>query len=338
MRPPPASISSSPAGVIPCIDVGSLFGEDCPERRAADHAIHQAAADIGFIQIRGLPDFVRLSPAQLKPLKRIFGLAPAELRALWRQKFAPEHRNVYRGWFPLQPGHATYKEGIDMGPDIAYGAARVADDDPLREPTPLPSDALLPGWRAAVAAYYRSLEHTGRTLMRSIARGLELPERAFDADFEDGISTLRLIRYPAREVTEALSGVAHVDSGILTLLAQDGVGGLQAKNRTGSWIDIPAADDALAVNFGRLLELWTGGDIRATEHRVLSTGRERYSIPFFYEPGVDAQIAPLKGSAFSPFLYGDFVWASATQFVEFSGLQHLRPARGGALPISIRSA
>ncbi len=324
--------------MIPRIDVGCLFGEDGLKRRAADHAIHQAAADIGFILIHGLPDFVPLSPQQLQPLKRIFTLAPAQLRLLWRQKFAPEHPNVYRGWFPLQQGHATYKEGIDMGPDIAHGAQRVTADDPLRESTPLPEETLLPGWRSAAAGYYRSLEHTGQILMRSIARGLALPERAFDAHFADGISTLRLIRYPARDVADPLSGIAHVDSGIVTLLAQDGVGGLQAKNTAGSWIDIPAADSALVVNFGRLLELWTGGSIRATEHRVLSTGQERYSIPFFFEPGVDALIAPLKGSAFAPFLYGDFVWASATQFVEFSGLEHLRPARGGALPTSIRTA
>jgi isopenicillin N synthase-like dioxygenase len=324
--------------VIPSIDVGSLFRPDGLARRTTDHAILHAAAEIGFIQIHGLPNFVPLSRTQLQPLKQIFSLAPTELRALWRQKFAPEHRNVYRGWFPLQQGHATFKEGIDIGPDIVHGGERVADDDPLREPTPLPAEALLPGWRAMAAAYYRSLERTGRVLMRSIARGLALPERTFDTHFEDGVSTLRLIRYPARAITEPLSGVAHVDSGILTLLAQDGVGGLQAKNKVGSWIDIPASDDALVVNFGRLLELWTGGEIRATEHRILSTGRERFSIPFFYEPGVDALIAPLKGSAFSPFLYGDFVWASATQFVEFSGLQHLRPARGGALPMSLRWA
>jgi isopenicillin N synthase-like dioxygenase len=324
--------------VIPRVDVASLFGEDGLERRAADHAIHQAGADIGFIQIHGLPDSVPVSPEHLQSLKRVFGLTPAQLRPLWRQKFLPEHPNVYRGWFPLQQGHATYKEGIDLGPDIARSVQSVSGDDPLCEPTPLPAEALLPGWRAAAASYYRGLEHMGRILMSSIARGLALPERIFDAHFNDGISTLRLIRYPARDVAEPLSGVAHVDSGIVTLLAQDGVGGLQARNRAGSWIDIPAEDNALVVNFGRLLELWTGGRIRATEHRVLSTGLERYSIPFFYEPGIDTLITPLVEHSFSPFLYGDFVWASATQFVEFKGLERLRPARGGALPASIHSA
>ena len=324
--------------MIPRVDIASLFGEDGAERRAADQAIEQAAAEIGFIQIHGLPDFVPVSRAQLQSLKRIFALPPAELRRLWRQKFSPDHSNVYRGWFPLQQGHATHKEGIDLGPDVAHGTTRLLANDPLGEPTPLPQEALLPGWRAAAAAYYRGLEDTGRILMRSIARGLALPERCFDAHFADGISTLRLIRYPARDRAEPLSGVAHVDSGIVTLLAQDGVGGLQAKNRAGSWIDIPAEDNTLIVNFGRLLELWTGGRIRATEHRVLSTGQERYSIPFFYEPGVETLIAPLRESLFSPFRYGDFVWASATQFVEFSGLEHLRPAHGGPLPASIRSA
>lgn len=324
--------------MIPRVEAGSLFGPEGLERRAADQAIHRAAADIGFIQLQGLPDFVPLSPAKLEVLKQIFHLPLATQSALWRQKFAPPHRNVYRGWFPLQPGHVTYKEGIDIGPDIARGEHRYADADPLCEPTPLPAESLLPGWRAAAAEYYRSLEHTGRVLMRSIARGLSLPEGSFDAYFENGISTLRLIRYPPREGGEPLSGVAHVDSGILTLLAQDGVDGLQARDRTGSWIDIPAAEHTLVINFGRLLELWTGGAIHATEHRVLSTGRERYSIPFFYEPAVDALIAPLKGGAFSPFLYGDFVWAAAMQFVEFSGLEHLRPARGGALPGSVATA
>jgi isopenicillin N synthase-like dioxygenase len=94
------------------------------------------------------------------------------LQLLWRQKFDAGHANVYRGWFPLQEGHQTYKEGIDIGPDIAYGAAIVDNSDPLREATPLPPEAALPGWRAAASAYYRAMELTGRMLMRAIARGL----------------------------------------------------------------------------------------------------------------------------------------------------------------------
>ena len=47
------------------------------------------------------------------------------------------------------------------------------------------------------------MEAVGLALMRSIARGLHLPETIFDASFEGGISTLRLIRYPLRDAAAA---------------------------------------------------------------------------------------------------------------------------------------
>ena len=86
----------------------------------------------------------------------------------------------------------------------------------------------------------------------------------------------------------------------------------------------PAArDDALVVNFGKLLERWSGGRIRATEHRVLGNDRTRHSIPFFYEPRVDARIEPMPivgAEPFEPFRYGDHLWSAMTEFAEFKGL------------------
>ena len=71
--------------------------------------------------ICGLPPEVPIDPASRRALLRLFDLPAGETRRLWRQKFDPTHRNVYRGWFPLQNGHETYKEGIDLGPDLAFG-------------------------------------------------------------------------------------------------------------------------------------------------------------------------------------------------------------------------
>jgi isopenicillin N synthase-like dioxygenase len=327
-----------------------LFGTESVARAATDQAIMEASARSGFMLIRGLPNDVPLGTAPRSQLLRLFDLPPEEIRPLWRQKFDPTHPNIYRGWFPLQRGFATAKEGIDMGADVAYGSSVIDASDPLREATPLPSEAALPGWRAAVAAHYRSMEMIANALMRSIARGLGLPERHFDAYFERGLSTLRLIRYPVRDDIDAaaeldpdvwvmhagarryLTGKPHVDSGFLTLLAQDGVEGLQARHIDGAWIDVPPQDGTLAVNFGKVLQQWCGGRIRATEHRVIGKGRERRSIPFFYEARADAEISPLPlaGAAqFEPFLFGDYLWATTTQFVEFKGMERLRkPMRG----------
>jgi len=79
------------------------------------------------------------------------------------------------------------------------------------------------------------------------------------------------------------------------------------------WVDIPPIEGSLVVNFGKLLSRWTENRLPAAEHRVLSLGHERFSLPFFYEPHVNAQIKPLplaNTHAFAPFVYGDYVWDS----------------------------
>lgn len=331
---------------IPVIDVAPLFDTEPAAWREPDRALSAAARDIGFACIRGMPGQAAPGAAQRARLLAIFGLDEAGKRRLYRRKFAPENPNAYRGWFPLQPGNLTSKEGIDIGGDLIHGPAITIPADPLREPSPLPDEDQLPGWREAVAAYYRTMERVSEVLMRCLARGLGVRPDYFDDSFRQGLSTLRLIRYPRRDAAELatvqdpavwvdfhgerryLVGAPHTDSGFVTLLAQDGVAGLQARSRTGEWLDVPPLEGTLVVNFGQVLEQWSAGRIRATEHRVLGTGRERFSIPFFYEARADAIIAPLPGQPdlFAPFEYGDFLWGRMTSFVEFRGMERERSA------------
>jgi isopenicillin N synthase-like dioxygenase len=322
--------------MIPSIDIVALFTTPDAARNGVDAAILAAAQDIGFMTVTGLPSDL-LSATNRKRLLAIFSLPDAKKRALCRRSFVAENPNLYRGWFPLQDGHPTYKEGTDLGPDLVR-PLRHDSSDPLTEPTPLPAEAELPGWRAAAVAYYRGMETIGATLMRALARGLGLPETVFDAAFVDGISTLRLIRYPVRRLETLdpalrvgagyMLGAPHVDSGLMTLLAQDGVAGLEVEDRAGTWIGVPPTEGTLVVNFGKLLERWTAGRVRATRHRVVGSGAERFSVPFFYEPAVDAVIAPLGlGESFTPVTYGDHLWEATTKFIEQRGIAHLRKPR-----------
>ncbi|TGQ17621.1 MULTISPECIES: 2OG-Fe(II) oxygenase family protein [unclassified Mesorhizobium] len=336
---------------IDTIAIAPLFGPPSPARDQTDSRIMAAASGIGFMAIRDFPGDDSLTPQNRARLLAIFSLPEAEKEKLLRWNFDHTKQNVYRGWFPLQPTAVSYKEGIDMGPDIAEvrtAPSGLDATDPLCEATPLPPENVLPGWHPAAAGYYKAMETVGNALLRSVARGLGLTETIFDRDFEGGISTLRLIRYPLRDPNSGIDlsgpdfsvmhkgemrtiiGREHADSGFVTLLAQDGVEGLQAKNLAGEWIDVPPADNTLAVNFGQLLERWTAGRVRATRHRVIAPKQARFSIPFFYEPRVDAEIAPLPlegAEPFEPFLYGDYLWDAATKFVEMSGVRHLRQPR-----------
>jgi isopenicillin N synthase-like dioxygenase len=333
---------------VPVIDIAPLFGISSRARDDADRAILSAAHKIGFLQITGLPQAMPIGMQSRAELLRIFSLQPALQRRLWRQKFEPGNVNLYRGWFPLQPGNLTAKEGIDLGADVLHGREVIRMGDPLREATPLPTEASLPGWRTAIAGYYAAMEQVCNALMHSIARSLQLPEHFFDAAFHRGLSTLRLLRYPPRSAQELalsepdvwveyegerrhLAGAPHTDSGFVTVLAQDKVGGLQARSAEGRWVDVPPFERALVVNFGHVLERWCGGRIRATEHRVLGSQLERFSIPFFFDARADATIGPLPidgANSFEPFLFGDYLWQRIVRFVEFRGMESLRRPSG----------
>jgi isopenicillin N synthase-like dioxygenase len=327
--------------MIPTLDIAPLFDANGERRSRVDRALVAAATGPGFVIVTGLPNGLPLDEHRRRELAAIFALSEPEKRRLWRQKFAPENANVYRGYFPVQNGAATYKEGIDLGPDLADGSRIQADGDPLLEATPLPEERSLPGWRAAAAGYYRAMEQIAGLLMGSLARGLAIDEALFAAPFVRGISTLRLIHYPLRPAESCIGaepaiavehegearqlvGAPHTDSGILTLLNQDSTGGLQACGRDGRWLDAPPQSRSLVVNFGKLLELWTDGRVRATEHRVLAAASPRLSIPFFFEPRADALIQPLSAPgqpAVAPFRYGDYLWERMVKFVEFRGLE-----------------
>lgn len=335
---------------IPSLSVAGLFGDDPKERQSLDNEIAKAAHHIGFLLLKDLPDWASLSPEKRRFLLSIFSLPPEDVQKLWLRKFNAMQPNIYRGWFPLQDGFPTYKEGIDIGPDLVSSHLAVEGGDPLREKSPLPPEHLLPQWRSAAAEYYQAMHRLSGALMQSIARGLGLVETQFDSAFEQGISTLRFIHYPIRTpqslqaiseeamwteyqgVRRYLTGRPHADTGFITLLAQDGVSGLQAKHHDGTWLDIEPLEGSLVVNFGKVLQRWTGGRVKATEHRVLGLDQPRNSIPFFYEPRVDAIIAPLPltdVASFEPFYYGDHLWETiTTQNVEFKGIGPMRQAMG----------
>jgi isopenicillin N synthase-like dioxygenase len=334
--------------MIPEIDISPLFQEDDGRWARVDRQVCDAACEIGFMTVKGFPSAGLIAPGIHNSILRLFSLSPDAQRKLWKNNFASENPNLYRGWFPLESGEARSREGFEIGPDLVRELPDDGSQDLLCEPSVFPPEAMLPGWRETTAAYYTAVERVGFVLLAAIARGFGIPENIFEDAFKDGISTLRLLRYPSwdardpdatrvenyfidwkGERVEVVCG-GHVDSGLITILAQCDASGLQAKSADGEWQDVPPAEGAFVVNFGGLLSRWTGGRVRATEHRVLSSGEERFSIPFFFEPGANTVISPLPIEGiepFEPFQFGDHLWATTTKFAENYGLGHLRPLR-----------
>ena len=97
--------------------------------------------------VRDFPGDGWLMPDKRAQLLRIFALPDTEKQKLLRWNFDRTKKNVYRGWFPLQPTAVSYKEGIDMGPDLADASEfrlptiRYASRRPCRPKIPCPVGA-----------------------------------------------------------------------------------------------------------------------------------------------------------------------------------------------------
>ncbi|CAM8882741.1 unnamed protein product [Rhodiola kirilowii] len=125
-----------------------------------------------------------------------------------------------------------------------------------------------------------------------------------DEKFEDytGIRLVNLNYYPPCPNPELTNGACpHSDMGILTVLLQDGVGGLSVKAgkdigslKKGDWIDIPPMDGALVINVGDVLQILSNGRYVSAEHRVRTTDHARVSVPIFTSPRPSVKIGPLS--------------------------------------------
>ena len=106
----------------------------------------------------------------------------------------------------------------------------------------------------------------------------------------------------------------HTDPGILTLLVQDAVGGLQTESLEDGWIDVPPVPGTIVVNLGDAMQVWTNDAYRAAIHRVTPRrGQPRYSTPYFYNPQSDAWLEPLEGLTEAAPRYRRFTWKEFIQ-------------------------
>uniref|UniRef100_J3MD02 Fe2OG dioxygenase domain-containing protein n=1 Tax=Oryza brachyantha TaxID=4533 RepID=J3MD02_ORYBR len=98
--------------------------------------------------------------------------------------------------------------------------------------------------------------------------------------------------YPVCPEPERTMGIVpHTDPGVLTILAQDDIGGLQVKHTdedgASYWVDAKPLPGALVINVGDLLQIMSNDKYKSVEHRVVMNLREepRVSSAIFYNPG-----------------------------------------------------
>ena len=288
-------MTATPAS-IPLIDISALRdNSDVSAVAAVGAAIDAACRDTGFFCISGHGVDYELFES-LDALAREFFALPQSAKA---EIAMARGGRAWRGWFPLgdevTSGVPDRKEGIYFGQQLGPDDPRVQAELPLHGGNLFPLQ--LPALAPAVLAWIDAMTELGHIVMSGIALGLGLPADWFRLHLtSDPTLLFRIFQYPVDG--PGVWGVAqHTDYGLLTLLAQDNCGGLQVLGRDG-WVNIEPIPNTFVCNIGDMLERITGGRYRSTLHRVRNTsGRDRLSFPFFFDPSWHARPQPLPLTA-----------------------------------------
>ena len=183
------------------------------------------------------------------------------------------------------------------GPDDGSGVGPGAEDpsaNPLLGPNVWP--AAMPVLKPAVYPCFEAASACAEDLLRGFALGAGLDAEHFIRLRDRPLSRGSLQYYPPQpdDAAEDQFGVApHTDFGVLTVLCQDEIGGLEIQRRNGSWAAMPPIPGTLVVNIGDLLERWSNRRYRSTVHRVINaSGRERLSLVLAYDPNFETLVDP----------------------------------------------
>ena len=278
------------------IDIAALMARTEGRHRVAE-AIGAACRESGFFYITGHGVDEGLQ-TRLEDLSRQFFAQDVETKLAIRME---RGGRAWRGYFPvgneLTSGRPDLKEGIYFGQELGPDHPMVKAGTPLHGANLVPDN--IPGFRETVLEYLEAVTAVGHAIMAGMASSLGLEESYFDDHYtREPLVLFRIFNYPpGRPPTdgEPQWGVGeHTDYGLLTILKQDDLGGLQVKSRSG-WVSAPPIPNTFVCNIGDMLDRITGGRYRSTPHRVLNVARQaRMSFPLFFDPNFDAAIKPIE--------------------------------------------
>lgn len=210
------------------------------------------------------------------------------------EKLKIKHNDAYRGYMPNKSSQMRVStEGATNRPNMVDSFVMMFEADQnsyeyqhglyMHGANQWPNN--LPNFKENICAYRDAIVNLSYKLLRTFSLAFGTNHEEFESLFDNPTYFLRLQHYEPQNINDVDQfGIApHTDAGFFTILAQDDVGGLEARIDNVGWVKIPPVSDALVLNAGALMPIFTNNKFRAVPHMVKNvTNTHRYSVPFLH--------------------------------------------------------
>jgi isopenicillin N synthase-like dioxygenase len=276
------------------VDISGLYSSDPAARKEAAARLGAACDDIGFFYAVNHNVAVETIDRAVAMADRFFALPETERLKIKANSNNRGYRDIWDSVH--RNGKTNAKDSFDLGFPVT------ADDPDVKAGTPFYAPNLwpeMPGFREAIEAIY-----------------LGKSDDFFTRHFTKPVADMVINHYlgsAGLHVSDQASG-PHTDHGIVTILWQDSLGGLEVMGKDGQWISAAPLRGSFVINIGELMKRWTNGRFKATVHRVVHLrDMPRYSMPLFCNPNFRTRVDPRDlgvsdaQAQYEPVMSGEFL-------------------------------
>ncbi len=250
----------------------------------------------GFFFLSNLSDIVQ--PSAFKALQEVSESFFAQSVEDKMQYYIGDSVN-HRGYVPITEigNYSDEKERVYEAFDIGFDADISSKGWDLKGPNIYPNYPQ--NMKQVLRAYYQSMFYIGKTILNLIANYYGITVNEIEKNLQAPAAQLRLIHYLKNDIllsNDDVSMGAHTDYELFTIIYQSSPGLMSFSKSEREWKNIPVYKNTLLVMGGDILEHLTSGKISSLLHRVVSTGEERYSFPFFMNFDFESEISSFDGA------------------------------------------